>query len=120
MLTARGAQSVVESRERKDALAVLDRRPPLVAMLAVLSGVAMMALPASAADPCPVHLFVIERSKNANIVAYDANLGPTGNFVGSEPVKAYWLMNAKKGERDWRESGSADWIHVDAWAVCCA
>jgi hypothetical protein len=100
MLTASGAHSAVEARERKDVLAVSDRRPPLVAMLAVLFGVAMMALPASAADPCPEHLFVIERSKNANIVAYDANLAPTADFVASEPVKAYWLMNAKKGERE--------------------
>ena len=30
---------------------------------------------ASAGGPCPAHLFVIERSKNANIVAYDANSG---------------------------------------------
>jgi hypothetical protein len=76
-----------------------DRIPLLAPILGVLSGVAMMAVSA-AADPCPAHLFVIERSKNANIVAYDANLAPSGDFAASEPVRAYWLMNAKNGERE--------------------
>jgi len=53
-----------------------------------------------AAEPCPTHLFVIERSKNANIVAYDPNVGPTGELMPSEPVVAYWLLKAKKGERE--------------------
>ena len=52
------------------------------------------------AGTCPAHLFVIERSKNANIVAYDANIGPAGELKPSEPVVAYWMMNAKKGERE--------------------
>src|SRR5580765_7895818 len=55
---------------------------------------------ASAGGPCPAHLFVIERSKNANIVAYDANRGPAGDFLGSEPVLAYWLLKGEKGERE--------------------
>ena len=55
---------------------------------------------ASAGEPCPAHLFVIERSKNANIVAYDANRGPAGDFVASEPVLAYWLLNGEKGKRE--------------------
>ncbi len=54
----------------------------------------------SAAEPCPAHLFVIARSKNSNIVVYDANLGPDARFVPSEPVVAYWLLN---GESDKRE-----------------
>jgi len=53
-----------------------------------------------AADPCPAHLFVIERSKNANIVVYDAKSGPTGELRPSEPVVAYWLLNAKQGQRE--------------------
>ena len=81
-------------------MAVRDLRPPLIGTLGVLSAVIMLAVPASAAEPCPAHLFVIERSKNANIVVYDANLASTGDFTASEPVKAYWLMNANKGERE--------------------
>ena len=54
----------------------------------------------SVGDPCPAHLFIIEWSKNANIVVYDANRGPAGDFVASEPVVAYWLLNAEKGQRE--------------------
>ena len=54
----------------------------------------------AAEGACPAHLFVIERSKNANIVVYDANRGPTGDFDTAEPVVAYWLLN---GEADKRE-----------------
>jgi len=54
----------------------------------------------AAADPCPKHLFVIERSKNANIVVYDANRGPGGDFAASEPVVAYWLVAGEKGKRE--------------------
>ena len=36
---------------------------------------------ASVAHPCPEHLFVIERSKNSNIVVYDANRGNMRDLV---------------------------------------
>ena len=49
---------------------------------------------------CPAHLFVIERSKNANIVAYDANRGPAGDLTASAPVVAYWLLNGEQGKRE--------------------
>ncbi|MFI5167803.1 MAG: DUF4833 domain-containing protein [Thermoanaerobaculales bacterium] len=67
----------------------------LAFVLAALSDTAGLA-----ADPCPAHLFVIERSKNANIVAYDANIGPAGELKPSEPVVAYWLLKAKNGQRE--------------------
>jgi hypothetical protein len=51
-------------------------------------------------DPCPAHLFVIARSKNANIVAYDANRNPAGDWDASEPVVAYWLLNGEKDRRE--------------------
>src|SRR5215470_3234558 len=50
--------------------------------------------------PCPEHLFVIERSKNANIVVYDANREPSGDLAASKPVVAYWLLNGDKGKRE--------------------
>jgi Domain of unknown function (DUF4833) len=61
----------------------------------------LLAAAASAVEdtPCPPHLFVIERSLNANIVVYDANRGPDGRLVVSQPVKAYWILNAKQGQR---------------------
>ena len=67
----------------------------LLALLLGPLGVAWAAV----AHPCPEHLFVIERSKNANIVVYDANRGPGGDFSASKPVVAYWLLNGEKGKR---------------------
>jgi hypothetical protein len=76
--------------------------PRLGAILALLA----FAVPvlgetdASAGDACPAHLFVIARSKNANIVVYDAKLGPDGGLASSEPVAAYWLLNGDEGRRE--------------------
>jgi len=47
-----------------------------------------------------VSLFFIERSKNANIVQYDANLASDGLFDGRSPVSAYWIMKAEDGHRE--------------------
>ena len=51
-------------------------------------------------DACPAHLFVLGRSKNANVVAYDAIRGPDGELSPSETVAAYWLLNGEKGTRE--------------------
>jgi Domain of unknown function (DUF4833) len=72
--------------------------------MAVLAFLAF-ALPAlgqvsGSADTCPAHLFVIERSKNSNIVAYDANRKPDGEIEASKPVVAYWLLNGEKDKRE--------------------
>ena len=46
-------------------------------------------------------LFIIERSKNANIVCYDAKLSKDGQIDKENPVDAYWLLYAEKtGERE--------------------
>ena len=46
-------------------------------------------------------MFVIERSKNANIVCYDACLSEDGTINKETPVDAYWLLYAKKnGDRE--------------------
>jgi Domain of unknown function (DUF4833) len=72
----------------------------LISLIVAFASAAFSATTGLGADPCPQHLFVIERSKNANIVAYDANIGPAGELKPSEPVVAYWLMNANKGQRE--------------------
>ena len=47
------------------------------------------------------NLFVIERSKNANIVKYDVVLTDTGKINEKNPIDAYWLLYAQKnGERE--------------------
>jgi len=45
-------------------------------------------------------LFRIERSKNANVVQYDAQLTPEGKLKPEKPVIAYWIMNANSGEKE--------------------
>ncbi len=46
-----------------------------------------------------VSLFRIERSKNKNIVQYDACLLQNNNISESNPVEAYWVLaNGKKEE----------------------
>ena len=44
-------------------------------------------------------LFIIERSKNANVVHYDARLTPDGRLDPGEPVIAYYVMLAEDGRR---------------------
>jgi hypothetical protein len=44
-------------------------------------------------------LFIIERSKNANVVHYDARLTADGNLDAGEPVIAYYVMLAEDGRR---------------------
>ena len=45
-------------------------------------------------------LFLIERSTNANVVHYDARIGPQGSLQPAQPVVVYWKMHAKDGHRE--------------------
>ena len=45
-------------------------------------------------------LFIIERSKNANVVHYDARLTADGKLNPKEPVIAYWVLLAEDGRRE--------------------
>lgn len=51
-----------------------------------------------AAEPAHQPLFKIERSKNANIVQYDAQIGTDGRLYRNEPVIAYWVRLAEQGQ----------------------
>ncbi len=44
-------------------------------------------------------LFIIQRSKNANEVHYEVQVGPDGQLA-DEPVVAYWVMKAEGGGRE--------------------
>jgi hypothetical protein len=60
-------------------------------------------------------LFIIERSKNANVVHYDAQLTADGNLDPNKPVVAYWVMLAEDGHREdlnWIEKKKAYGFHV--------
>jgi hypothetical protein len=45
------------------------------------------------------HLFAIQRSKNANVVQYDAQLTAAGKLNPKEPIIAYWIMLAEDGRK---------------------
>lgn len=60
-------------------------------------------------------LFVIERSKNANVVRYEASLAADGNLNPAEPVTAYWVLLAEDGRRkklNWLEKKKAYGIRI--------
>jgi hypothetical protein len=48
----------------------------------------------------PAHLFTIERSKNANLVVYDARLTDSGELDPKSAVVVYWLLKAQDGRRE--------------------
>ena len=43
-------------------------------------------------------LFRIERSKNANIIQYDAQVRPDGKLDKKNPVVGYWIRLAEQGQ----------------------
>lgn len=45
-------------------------------------------------------LFYIQRSKDANIIMYDANVTSDGRFDTEKPVDVYWIRYADKGQRE--------------------
>ena len=60
---------------------------------------ALLAAPA-AAQMKTRPLFIIERSKNANVVHYDARLTTDGKLDPKKPVVAYWVLLAEDGRRE--------------------
>ncbi len=44
-------------------------------------------------------LFYLQRTHNANTIVYDANFDENGNLDPKNPVKAYWLRFAEKGQK---------------------
>lgn len=65
-----------------------------------MTSLLVLALLSVDAPACPVELFRIERSKNANVVLYEAKAGPAGELDGAEPVTASWLLLAEHGQRE--------------------
>jgi hypothetical protein len=45
-------------------------------------------------------LFVIARSKNANVLHYDLRLNQDGDVDPDDPIEAYWIMRAENGRRE--------------------
>lgn len=62
----------------------------------------ILAVPSHADEEWPtnvIHLFHIERSKNANIVQYDLVLDENGEVRQEDPIIGYWIRNAEEGQR---------------------
>jgi|RhiMetdeSRZDD1v2_1073273.scaffolds.fasta_scaffold09809_7 uncharacterized protein DUF4833 len=88
---ATGADVGRDARRERRAL-MAGARGLVLGLLCITASASGVAGP----DTCPAHLFVVGRSKNANIVAYDANLGQ----VGSDPVTVYWLLDGDENRRE--------------------
>ena len=69
-----------------------------IPIVAVLLSTLFLAGPARAEVPERQHLFHIERSKNANIVQYDAQVAADGKLFRKEPVIGYWVRLAEQGQ----------------------
>lgn len=69
-------------------------------IITILVSAALLSLPFPARPQTPVrqHLFHIERSKNANIVQYDALVRADGKLFRKEPVIAYWIRLNEQGQ----------------------
>ena len=68
-------------------------------ILAILMLSLFMQAPVLLADELERHpLFKIERSKNANIVQYDAQIRPDGTLDKKKPVIVYWVRLAEQGQ----------------------
>jgi hypothetical protein len=82
----------------------LLRTRPAAARLALVAAAALaeasIGLGQTTGESCPKHLFIVARSKNANVVAYDANPSPSGGLVKTEPVRAYWLLDGDEKRRE--------------------
>jgi hypothetical protein len=85
------------------ALATLDRSKPVWKRVKpfVIAGILSFCWTGTPADEPSYHresLFHIERSKNANIVQYDAQVGPDNKLHPSQPVLGYWVRLAEQGQ----------------------
>jgi len=77
----------------------MKQRIPNLATFLTLSLALFYVSTALCSDPLRHDpLFKIERSKNANIIQYDALVGPDGKLDAKTPVVAYWIRLAEGGE----------------------
>jgi hypothetical protein len=78
---------------------------PSLSRRALLLGSGSIAVPALALLAVPrqeqaLKLFVIERSKNRNVVRYDLVLDKSGSYDVRRPLDVYWSMLAEDGRRE--------------------
>jgi hypothetical protein len=66
----------------------------------MLTSLALFVVLAAEPAACPAELFRIERSKNANVVVYEAKPGRDTVLDVDDPVSASWLLLATTGKRE--------------------
>ena len=67
--------------------------------VAIFSSFLAAAVPGVVLATESQHLFIIERSANANTVVYDLRLGADGTPPRKDPIDAYWKRYATSGKR---------------------
>ncbi len=74
----------------------------LLGLAALLGGLAPQAWAERSAPPATrsVRLFEIDRSLNSNLLCYEAELTEHGRFKATDPISAFWLMNAEDGRQE--------------------
>ena len=74
---------------------------PSMRNLSTLLALALFCIPLLARDETLTSqpLFHIERSKNANIVQYDAQVEADGKLFKKKPVVGYWIRHNEQGQK---------------------
>ena len=77
----------------------LVRSFPRLGVLTAALVLTLVSTSLYAQDPSIHPLFKIERSKNANIIQYDARSGPDGKLLKKDPIVGYWIRLNEQGQR---------------------
>jgi len=72
---------------------------PGISALVMIMLLTLVSASLLAQDPVIHPLFKIERSKNANIIQYDARSGPDDKLLKKDPVVGYWIRLNEQGQR---------------------
>ncbi len=78
----------------------MHRRRLLESAIALGGSALVCTIAPAASARSTSRLFVIARSKNANIVSYDVRLKSDGTLDHAEPLVAYWILAAEDNRRE--------------------
>ncbi|MBN1987716.1 MAG: DUF4833 domain-containing protein [Prolixibacteraceae bacterium] len=71
-------------------------------IIIVLLGLILMGVPSSSfafdSENNKNYLFKIERSRDADVVIYEANLSKDGSLNQKDPIRVYWKKNTDNGK----------------------
>jgi hypothetical protein len=78
----------------------MHRRKLFESAIALAGSTFVCPLASAAKAGSTARLFVITRSKNANIVRYDVRLKSDGSLDSAQPMVAYWILAAENNRRE--------------------